>query len=418
MNAIEESAAPMATFDVERIRRDFPVLQERVRGKELVYLDNAATTQKPLTVTYALQHYYTNENANIHRGVHLLSQQATFSYERARGRVGQFLNAAEPGEIVFLRGATEAVNLVAHGYGRQHVGPGDEVIVSQMEHHSNIVPWQVLCEEKGATLRVAPINDAGELLLEEYEGLLSERTKIVAVTHASNALGTVNPVQEMTAMAHKFGAVMLVDGAQGVPHMSVDVREIGCDFYVFSGHKLFAPTGIGVLYGKKDLLNAMPPWETGGGMIQRVSFEQGTTYADVPMRFEAGTPHIAGAIGLAAAIDYVNAIGPAVIAEYEDDLLRYVTEQLEDVEGITLIGTAKEKVGVVSFVMDDAHPHDIGTILDAEGIAVRAGHHCAQPLMQFYNVPATVRASLAFYNTRAEMDALVTGICKVREVFK
>jgi len=332
--------------------------------------------------------------------------------------VGQFLNAAEPGEIVFLRGATEAVNLVAHGYGRQHVGPGDEVIVSQMEHHSNIVPWQVLCEEKGATLRVAPINDAGELLLEEYEGLLSERTKIVAVTHASNALGTVNPVQEMTAMAHKFGAVMLVDGAQGVPHMSVDVREIGCDFYVFSGHKLFAPTGIGVLYGKKDLLNAMPPWETGGGMIQRVSFEQGTTYADVPMRFEAGTPHIAGAIGLAAAIDYVNAIGPAVIAEYEDDLLRYVTEQLEDVEGITLIGTAKEKVGVVSFVMDDAHPHDIGTILDAEGIAVRAGHHCAQPLMQFYNVPATVRASLAFYNTRAEMDALVTGIRKVREVFK
>ncbi|MGB1891214.1 MAG: SufS family cysteine desulfurase [Candidatus Latescibacterota bacterium] len=408
----------MATFDVERIRRDFPVLQERVRGKELVYLDNAATTQKPLTVAYALQHYYTNENANIHRGVHLLSQQATFSYERARGRVGQFLNAAEPGEIVFLRGATEAVNLVAHGYGRQHVGPGDEVIVSQMEHHSNIVPWQVLCEEKGATLRVAPINDAGELLLEEYEGLLSERTKIVAVTHASNALGTVNPVREMTAMAHKFGAVVLVDGAQGVPHMSVDVREIGCDFYVFSGHKLFAPTGIGVLYGKKDLLNAMPPWETGGGMIQRVSFEQGTTYADVPMRFEAGTPHIAGAIGLAAAIDYVNAIGTAVIAEYEDDLLRYVTEQLEDVEGITLIGTAKEKVGVVSFVMDDAHPHDIGTILDAEGIAVRAGHHCAQPLMQFYNVPATVRASLAFYNTRAEMDALVTGIRKVREVFK
>ena len=289
---------------------------------------------------------------------------------RARGRVGQFLNAAEPGEVVFLRGATEAVNLVAHGYGRQHVGPGDEVIVSQMEHHSNIVPWQVLCEEKGATLKVAPINEAGELLLEEYEGLLNERTKIVAVTHASNALGTVNPVQEMTAMAHRFGAVVLVDGAQGVPHMSVDVREIGCDFYVFSGHKLFAPTGIGVLYGKKDLLNAMPPWETGGGMIQRVSFEQGATYADVPMRFEAGTPHIAGAIGLAAAIDYVNAIGTAVIAENKDDLLRYVTEQLEDVEGITLIGTAKEKVGVVSFVMDDAHPHDIGTILDAEGIAV------------------------------------------------
>ena len=418
MSVLEEGLTSTVAFDVERIRRDFPVLQERVRGKELVYLDNAATTQKPLTVAYALQHYYTNENANIHRGVHLLSQQATFSYERARGQVGQFINAAEPGEIVFLRGATEAVNLVAHGYGRQHVGPGDEVIVSQMEHHSNIVPWQVLCEEKGATLRVAPINKAGELILEEYEALLSERTKIVAVTHASNALGTVNPVREMTDMAHKYGAVVLIDGAQGVPHMSVDVREMDCDFYVFSGHKLFAPTGIGVLYGKKDLLNAMPPWETGGGMIQRVSFEQGTTYADVPMRFEAGTPHIAGAIGLAAAIDYINSVGPEIIAEYEDELLRYVTEQLAEVDGIKLIGTAKEKVGVVSFVMDDAHPHDIGTILDTEGIAVRAGHHCAQPLMQFYNVPATVRASLAFYNTRAEMDALVTGIRKVREVFK
>ena len=418
MSVLEESMASTVSFDVESIRCDFPVLQERVRGKELVYLDNAATTQKPLKVADALQRYYTNENANIHRGVHLLSQQATSSYERARGIVGQFLNAAEPGETVFLRGATEAVNLVAHGYGRQHVGSGDEIVVSQMEHHSNIVPWQVLCEEKGATLRVAPINDAGELLLEEYEGLLSERTRIVAITHASNALGTVNPVREMTDMAHECGAVVLIDGAQGVPHMSVDVREIGCDFYVFSGHKLFAPTGIGVLYGKKHLLDAMPPWETGGGMIQRVSFEHGTTYADVPMRFEAGTPHIAGAIGLAAAIDYINSIGPEVIAEYEDELLRYVTEQLEEVDGIRLIGTAKEKVGVVSFVMDDAHPHDIGTILDTEGIAVRAGHHCAQPLMQFYNVPATVRASLAFYNTRAEMDALVTGIRKVQEVFK
>ena len=418
MSLLEESVTSTVSFDVERVRRDFPVLQEQIRGRELVYLDNAATTQKPLKVADALQRYYTNENANIHRGVHLLSQQATSSYERARGTVGHFLNATEPEEVVFLRGATEAVNLVAHGYGRQHVGPGDEIIVSQMEHHSNIVPWQVLCEERKATLRVAPINDAGEILLEEYEELLSERTKIVAITHASNALGTVNPVREMTNMAHKFGAVVLIDGAQGVPHMSVDVREIGCDFYVFSGHKLFAPTGIGVLYGKKPLLNAMPPWETGGGMIQRVSFEHGTTYADVPMRFEAGTPHIAGAIGLAAAIDYINSIGPKVIADYEDKLLRYVTEQLEEMDGIKLIGTAKEKVGVVSFVMDDAHPHDIGTILDTEGIAVRAGHHCAQPLMQFYNVPATVRASLAFYNTRVEMDALVTGIRKVQEVFK
>ena len=411
-------AKPFSPAELEALRAEFPVLSQEVRGKPLVYLDNAATTQKPLKVADALQRYYTNENANIHRGVHLLSQQATSSYERARGTVGHFLNATEPEEIVFLRGATEAVNLVAHGYGRQHVGSGDEIIVSQMEHHSNIVPWQVLCEERGATLRVAPINDAGEILLEEYEELLSERTKIVAITHASNALGTVNPVRKMVNMAHKFGAVVLIDGAQGVPHMSVDVREIGCDFYVFSGHKLFAPTGIGVLYGKKPLLNAMPPWETGGGMIQRVSFEHGTTYADVPMRFEAGTPHIAGAIGLAAAIDYINSIGPKVIADYEDKLLRYVTEQLEEVDGIKLIGTAKEKVGVVSFIMDDAHPHDIGTILDTEGIAVRAGHHCAQPLMQFYNVPATVRASLAFYNTRAEMDALVTGIRKVQEVFK
>ncbi len=404
-------------LDVERIRRDFPVLQERIRGKELIYLDNAATTQKPLTVAYALQHYYTSENANIHRGVHLLSQQATFSYERARGRVGQFLNAAEPSEIVFVRGATEAVNLVAHSYGRGHVGPGDEVIVTQMEHHSNIVPWQVLCEEKGAVLKVVPISDDGALILEAYEELLSERTRIVAVTHASNALGTINPIKTMIDMAHACGAVVLVDGAQGVPHMHVDVQELDCDFYVFSGHKLFAPTGTGALYGKKHLLEAMPPWETGGGMIQRVSFEKGTTYADVPTRFEAGTPHIAGGIGLAAAIDYVNSIGRTAIAEYEEELLRYATDLLSDIEGVRLIGTAAEKVGVISFVMDEAHPHDIGTILDAEGIAVRAGHHCAQPLMQFYGVPATVRASLAFYNTRAEMDALAEGIRKVREVF-
>lgn len=404
-------------LDVERIRRDFPVLQERIRGKELIYLDNAATTQKPLTVAYALQHYYTSENANIHRGVHLLSQQATFSYERARGRVGQFLNAAEPSEMVFVRGATEAVNLVAHSYGRGHVGPGDEVIVTQMEHHSNIVPWQVLCEEKGAVLKVVPISDDGALILEAYEELLSERTRIVAVTHASNALGTINPIKTMIDMAHACGAVVLVDGAQGVPHMHVDVQELDCDFYVFSGHKLFAPTGTGALYGKKHLLEAMPPWETGGGMIQRVSFEKGTTYADVPTRFEAGTPHIAGGIGLAAAIDYVNSIGRTAIAEYEEELLRYATDLLSDIEGVRLIGTAAEKVGVISFVMDEAHPHDIGTILDAEGIAVRAGHHCAQPLMQFYGVPATVRASLAFYNTRAEMDALAEGIRKVREVF-
>ncbi len=417
MSVPAKDTAPALPLDVERIRRDFPLLQERIRGKELVYLDNAATTQKPLTVIYALQHFYATENANIHRGVHLLSQQATFAYERARGRIGQFLNAAEPSEIVFVRGATEGINLVAHSYGRRAVGAGDEIIVSQMEHHSNIVPWQVLCEEKGAVLKVAPLNEAGELLLDEYEKLLSERTKIVAVSHASNALGTINPIGQITDMAHAQGAVVLVDGAQGVPHMPVDVRAIDCDFYVFSGHKLFAPTGSGALYGKKSLLEQMPPWETGGGMIQRVSFERGTTYADVPMRFEAGTPHIAGGIGIAAAIDYVNSVGRTAIAQYEDELLRYATELIGQIDGVRIIGTAREKVGVISFVMDSAHPHDIGTILDAEGIAVRAGHHCAQPLMQFYGVPATVRASLAFYNTHAEIDALAAGIRKVQEVF-
>lgn len=413
--ANNEVAAPV--LDVERIRRDFPILQERIRGKELVYLDNAATTQKPLTVIYALQHYYAAENANIHRGVHLLSQQTTFAYERARGRIGQFLNAAESSEIVFVRGTTEGINLVAQSYGRHNIKEGDEIVVSQMEHHSNIVPWQVLCREKGAVLKVAPISAEGDFLLDEYEKLLSARTKIVAVAHASNALGSINPVKEIAALAHAHGAVVLVDGAQGVPHMPVDVRDIDCDFYAFSGHKLFAPTGSGALYGKREILAAMPPWETGGGMIQRVSFESGTTYADVPTRFEAGTPNIAGGIGLAAAIDYVNSIGRAEIAAYEDDLLCYATDLLSDIDGVRLIGTTRDKVGVISFVMDAAHPHDIGTILDSEGIAVRAGHHCAQPLMSFYQVPATVRASLAFYNTRAEMDALAAGIRKVQEVF-
>ncbi len=417
MTALAKNEVAIPALDVERIRRDFPILQERIRGKQLVYLDNAATTQKPLTVLYALQHYYAAENANIHRGVHLLSQQTTFAYERARGRVGQFLNAAESSEIVFVRGTTEAINLVAQSYGRSNIKEGDEIVVSQMEHHSNIVPWQVLCREKGAVLKVAPISAEGDFLLDEYEKLLGSRTKIVAIAHASNALGTVNPVKEIAALAHAHGAVVLVDGAQGVPHMPVDVRDLDCDFYAFSGHKLFAPTGSGALYGKKEILAAMPPWETGGGMIQRVSFAAETTYADAPTRFEAGTPNIAGGIGLAAAIDYVNSIGRAEIAAYEDGLLHYATALLSDIDGVRLIGTAREKVGVLSFVMDAAHPHDIGTILDAEGIAVRAGHHCAQPLMNFYQVPATVRASLAFYNTREEMDALAAGIRKVQEVF-
>lgn len=419
MTALAERPAmdPSYSIDVEKIRRDFPVLNEKIRDKKLAYFDNGATTQKPLTVIYAVQRFYTAENANIHRGVHFLSQQATFAYERARGRIGQFLNARDNSEIVFVRGTTEAINLVAHSYGRPNVGEGDEIIISHIEHHSNIVPWQMLCEEKGAKLKVVPINEAGEFLFDEYEKLLSERTKIVAVTHASNALGTILPIKEITAQAHKHGAVTVVDGAQGVPHLPVDMQDLDCDFYAFSGHKLFGPTGVGVLYGKKQLLQAMPPWEGGGSMIQRVSFE-GTTYADPPTRFEAGTPNIAGGIGLEAAIDYVNSVGREAIAAYETELHDYAVEALGEVTGLRLIGTAREKVAVLSFVLGDIHPHDIGTILDAEGVAVRAGHHCAQPTMQFYQVPATVRASLAFYNTRREIDTLVKALHKVNEVFQ
>ena len=419
MTALVERPAmdPAHSIDVEKIRRDFPVLNEKIRDKKLAYFDNGATTQKPLTVIYAVQRFYTTENANIHRGVHFLSQQATFAYERARGRIGQFLNARDNSEIVFVRGTTEAINLVAHSYGRPNVGEGDEIIISHIEHHSNIVPWQMLCEEKGAKLKVVPINEAGEFLFDEYEKLLSERTKIVAVTHASNALGTILPIKEITALAHKHGAVTVVDGAQGVPHLPVDMQDLDCDFYAFSGHKLFGPTGVGVLYGKKQLLDAMPPWEGGGSMIQRVSFE-GTTYADPPTRFEAGTPNIAGGIGLEAAIDYVNSVGREAIAAYETELHDYAVEAIGEVPGLRLIGTAREKVAVLSFVLGDIHPHDIGTILDAEGVAVRAGHHCAQPTMQFYQVPATVRASLAFYNTRGEIDTLVKALHKVNEVFQ
>lgn len=405
-----------ASFDVAKVRRDFPILGEKIRGKDLVYFDNGATTQKPLTVLYALQHYYARENANIHRGVHFLSQQATFAYERARGRVGQFINARESSEVVFVRGTTEAINLVAHSYGRPQLGPGDEIIVSQLEHHSNIVPWQMLGEEKGAHLRVVPISPTGEFLFDEYERLLSERTRIVAVAHASNALGTILPVKEITALAHQHGAIVVVDGAQGVPHLPVDVQDLDCDFYAFSGHKLFGPTGIGVLYGKQALLNAMPPYEGGGSMIAKVSFA-GTTYTTPPARFEAGTPHIAGGIGLEAAIDYVNAIGREQIAAYEADLLAYADAALATIPGLRLIGTARERVAVLSFVLNDIHPHDIGTVLDVEGIAVRAGHHCAQPTMQFYQVPATVRASLAFYNTHEEIDALVAALHQVKKVF-
>ena len=405
-----------ATFDVARVRADFPILRQQVHGKPLVYLDNAATAQKPQAVIDALVRYYTTENANVHRGVHWLSQQATDDYEGSRTKLRRLLNAAEDREIVFVRGTTEGINLVAASYGRAFVHEGDEIIVSAMEHHSNIVPWQILCEEKGARLRVIPITDSGELDLEAYEGLLNPRTKIVSVVHQSNALGTVNPVKTVVDLAHQQGAVVLLDGAQSVPHMRIDVQALDCDFYTFSGHKLFGPTGIGALYGKAKLLERMPPYQGGGDMIKSVTFEK-TIYNDLPYKFEAGTPHIEGAIGLGAAVDYVLDLGFDYFGPYEDALLQYGRERLVEIDGLRIIGTAKEKAGVLSFVLNDIHPHDIGTILDTEGIAIRTGHHCCQPVMDRYGIPATARASLAFYNTTEEIDALVRGIRTVVEVF-
>jgi cysteine desulfurase / selenocysteine lyase len=398
------------------IRADFPILQRRVHGKPLVYLDNAATTQKPQAVIDRLNRYYREENANIHRGVHALSVDATEAYDEARDRVRRFINAAEAREIVFVRGATEAINLVASTFGRAHVAAGDEIVISHMEHHSNIVPWQILCEQKGASLRVIPISDAGELRLDEYERLLGPRTRLVAVTHVSNALGTINPVESIVRTAHDRGIPVLVDGAQAVAHMRVDVQAIGCDFYVFSGHKVFGPTGIGVLYGRGPLLEAMPPYEGGGEMIRMVTFER-TLYKDPPDRFEAGTPNIAGAIGLAAAIDYLATVDLDRVAAYEQDLLGYGTEALVEIPGLRLTGTASHKAGILAFVIEDIHPHDLGTILDRDGIAVRAGHHCCQPLMARLGVPATVRASLALYNTREEIEALASSLRAARAVF-
>ena len=403
------------SLDPEAVRRDFPILGRAVRDRRLVYLDSAATTQKPRSVIDAVTRYYAEDNSNIHRGVHLLSQRATFAYERARGRIGQFIGAGDSSEIVFVRGTTEGINLVAHSFLRPRLQPGDEIIISHLEHHSNIVPWQLLCEEKGAALRVVPISDEGEFLVEQYEKLLTDRTRIVAVPHVSNVLGTVTPLGDIISLAHGRGVPVLVDGAQGAPHLPVDVGALDCDFYTFSGHKLFGPTGVGILYGKKSHLEAMPPYEGGGSMIRSVSFEK-TTYADPPARFEAGTPNIAGAVGLEAAIDYLNSLGLAGIAAHEDALLGYATERLLEIPGLQLMGTAREKVGALSFAMDNAHPHDIGTILDMEGVAIRAGHHCAQPLMARYRVPAMARASLAFYNTREDVDALVMGLRKVTEV--
>ncbi|PYU07675.1 MAG: cysteine desulfurase CsdA [Acidobacteria bacterium] len=413
---VTTAQAPLGAYDPQKIRANFPILFQQVNGKPLVYLDNAATTQKPRAVIDAITRYYEADNANIHRGVHYLSQHATQRYENSRETVRRFLNAAEPSEIVFVRGATEGINLIAQTLGRTRVRAGDEVLITAMEHHSNIVPWQILCEEKGAMLRVAPINDAGELILDEFARLLGPRTKIVAVPHVSNALGTINPLRQMVELAHRHNAVVVVDGAQAVPHLAVDVRALDCDFYVFSGHKLYGPTGIGVLYGKSALLNAMPPYQGGGDMILSVTFEK-TTYNKIPHKFEAGTPDVSGVIGLAAAINYVNELGLDRIEAHERDLLRQATESLSTIPGIRLIGTAKEKASVLSFVMDGIHPHDIGTILDQEGIAIRTGHHCAQPVMERFGIPATARASFAFYNTREEVNALIKGIDRVREVF-
>jgi len=405
-----------AVIDIEKVRADFPILASRVYGHDLVYLDNAATSQKPQVVIDAIVRYYQSANANIHRGVHYLSQLATQEFEAGRQTMQQFVNAAHASEIVFTRGTTEAINLVAQSYGRRHVGAGDEVLITAMEHHSDIVPWQMLCEEKGAKLAVAPINDRGELILEEFEKLLGPKTKLVAIAHVSNALGTINPVKKIVALAHAQGIPVVVDGAQAVPHLAVDVQDLDVDFYAFSGHKMYGPTGIGALYAKAALLEAMPPYQGGGDMISSVTFEK-TTYNKVPHKFEAGTPDMAGVAGLKAAIEYMNGIGVDKIAAHEHDLLEYATEAVRALPGIRIIGTAAEKASVLSFTVEDVHPHDIGTILDQEGIAVRTGHHCAQPVMERYKIPATVRASFAVYNTRAEVDELVRGLRKVREVF-
>ena len=403
-------------FDLAQIRADFPILRQTINGQPLVYLDNAATGQKPQAVIDALVNYYAAENSNVHRGVHTLSQRATDAYEGAREKVRQFLNAAADREIIFVRGTTEGINLVAQTWGRQNVGPGDEIILSAMEHHSNIVPWQILSQEKGARLRVIPINDDGELLLDEYESLLNDRTKLVSVVHQSNALGTINPVAQIVELAHRRGVPVLLDGAQSIAHLPVDVSRLDCDFYVFSGHKLYGPTGIGVLYGKAALLESMPPYQGGGEMIRSVTFAE-TLYNTIPNKFEAGTQNIAGSVGLGAAIDYVTALGMDNIAAYEQELLTYGTARLSEIGPVRLIGTARHKGSILSFVMENAHPHDVGTILDAAGVAVRTGHHCAQPLMDRYGIPATVRASLAFYNTKEEIDTLVRGIDRVIEIF-
>jgi cysteine desulfurase/selenocysteine lyase len=415
MNAVHAVASATGALDVAAIRRDFPVLERTVRGLPLSYLDNAASSQRPRAVIDAMSHYYENSHANVHRGVHTLSQEATDLFEDAREKVRRFINARSTKEVIFVRGTTEAINLVAQSHGRPNFGPGDEILISWLEHHANIVPWQMLCQQTGATLKVAPITQSGEVDFDAFAALLSPRTKLVALAHVSNALGTVIPVHRFITAAKARGVPVLLDGAQAVPHMKVDVQALDCDFYAFSGHKMCGPTGIGVLYGRESLLNAMPPWQGGGDMILAVSFDE-TVYNTLPYKFEAGTPHIAGAIGLGAAIDYLETLGMERIAAAENALLEYANEQLATVPGLRFVGTAPDKAAVVSFTIDRVHPHDLGTILDHEGVAIRTGHHCAMPVMEFFGLPATARASFAFYNTRAEIDRLVAALHTAREM--
>jgi cysteine desulfurase / selenocysteine lyase len=403
-------------FDVARVRQDFPILSRKIHGKPLVYLDNGATSQKPQCVIDAIDHYYRAENSNIHRGVHPLSEQATAAYEAARGKLRGFINAGSDRQIIFVRGTTEAINLVAQSYGRSFLKAGDEIIVSAMEHHSNIVPWQLLCEQTGAVLKAAPFNDRGELDVGALEGLLSPRTKLVALVHLSNALGTINPVKAVVDLAHQRGIPVLVDGAQAAPHLPVNVQDLDCDFYVFSGHKVFGPTGVGVLYGREALLERMPPYQGGGDMIATVSLQR-STWAPLPAKFEAGTPMIAQVAGLGAALKYIEAVGLESVAVWERELLAYATERIREIEGVRIIGTAEHKASVLGFIINEVHPHDIGTILDSEGVAIRAGHHCAQPVMERFGVPATARASFAFYNTLEEVDAFIAGLTTVKKMF-
>jgi cysteine desulfurase/selenocysteine lyase len=414
--ASHEATMTAPRFDVEAVRRDFPVLHQEVHDKPLAYLDNAASSQHPVQVIEAVAEYYRRDHANVHRGVHQLSQRATDAFEGAREKVRRFINAASEREVIFTRGTTEAINLVAQSWGRSSLGPGDEVVISHLEHHANIVPWQMLCQQTGAALKVIPMTREGEIDLAAAREIIGPATRLLAFTHVSNALGTISPVAELTALAREVGALVLLDGAQGVPHMRVDVQALDCDFYVFSGHKMFAPTGIGVLWGREELLQAMPPWQGGGDMILAVTFEK-TTYNQLPWKFEAGTPHIAGAIGLGAAIDYLDGLDFDAAAAWEHELLEYGTARLEEVTGLRIIGTSPHKAAVISFTLDGVHPHDIGTIVDHAGVAIRTGHHCAMPVMDFFGVPATARASFAFYNTREEIDRLAAALQQAREVF-